>query len=161
MQSPLVTTLVAICSMTCAAATLASEVYFDVARVLASEPVYEDREFPVEEQSCGYEQSGAPVRVDSSVLGDVRSSEPSASLVDAFGTDIALRQPAKPVYRCRMVTRARKRETLIGYRVRYEYGGRTYERQVKEPPGDTIRVRVRLNAGRADWNRTRAATDAQ
>ncbi|MGI9343850.1 MAG: hypothetical protein ACR2QV_13510 [Gammaproteobacteria bacterium] len=139
----------------------ASGSYFDTARVIASEPVYETRREPSQEQQCGYRPSDAPARVDNRVLGDVRLVDKTANLSDAMMTDIAIRKPGEPVYRCRMVERMNERKQLIGYDVRYEYGGRIYARRVTEQPGDTLRIRVRLSAGSADWSWARAANEAQ
>jgi uncharacterized protein YcfJ len=139
----------------------ASGSYFDTARVIASEPVYETRREPSQEQQCGYRPSDSPAEVNNEVLGDVRLADKTTNLSDALMTDIAIRKPGEPVYRCRMVERMHERKQLVGYDVRYEYGGRIYERRVAERPGDTLRIRVRLSAGRADWSWARAANEAQ
>jgi len=128
----------------------AGEMFFDEARVLDSQPVYETRQTPVQVQDCGYQDAAAPGRADPTVLGDARSPDRAAGLVDALHTDQDLRAPPQPVYRCRMVTRMEKRDELVGYRVRYEYDGHVYERRMPEAPAATIRVRVRLSVGRPE-----------
>jgi hypothetical protein len=144
------TTTLAIFGLVLALPANAGEIYFDEARVLDAQPVYETRGSPVQAQECGYETTAHPGRPDSLLLGDVRASVSPAGLVDALRTDVRARTPAEPVYRCRMVTRTESKEVLVGYRVRYEYDDRVYERRMTERPGDTIRVRIRLSAGRPD-----------
>ena len=125
----------------------AGEMFFDEARVLDSQPVYETRQTPVQVQDCGYQDAAAPGRADPTVLGDARSPDRAAGLVDALHTDQDLRAPPQPVYRCRMVTQTAERRELSGYRVRFRYEGRIYERHMAEDPGERIRVRVRVSAG--------------
>lgn len=133
-----------------ASPAFAGEIFFDEARVVDTQPVYETRGKPVQIQQCGYEELRPNERVDPASLGNARSVSPSAGLVEALQTDIELRLPPEPVYRCRLVSRIEHSEELVGYRVRYEYDGRIYERQIAERPGETIRVRVRLGAGLPD-----------
>jgi len=128
----------------------AGEIFFDEARVLDSQPVYETRQTPVQAQECGYQEDAAPGRPAPALLGDARSADPEADIVVALQTDMDLRAPPEPVYRCRMVTRMEDHDELVGYRVRYEYDGQIYERRVREAPAETIRVRVRLSVGRPE-----------
>lgn len=128
-------------------APAAAQTFYDQARVLDTQPVYESRQVPVQVEQCGYEQPSTPVPVDPAVLGDARVVDPGAGLLDALDRDIELRRPPAEVYRCRMVTRHESKRELAGYRVRYEYEDRIYERRMAEPPGETIRVAVRLSAG--------------
>lgn len=143
----------------------AAETFYDEARVLDAQPVYAPRDVPVRVQQCGYEPPAPPPRVDPAVLGDARTVDPGASLPGTLRRDVELRDPPADVYRCRMVTRMESQNELAGYRVRYEYGGRVYERRVAERPGDTIRVRVRISAGRSElvtrqgWKSAYATTD--
>lgn len=46
------------------------------------------------------------------------------------------------VQRCRVVTDYRSEERVVGYRVAYEYAGRTYQTVTDYHPGSEIRVRV-------------------
>ena len=48
----------------------------------------------------------------------------------------------QPVSRCRVVTDQPGDDRVVGYRVSYEYAGRTYETTTDYHPGSTIRVRV-------------------
>lgn len=143
----------------------AAETFYDEARVLDAEPIYAPRDVPVTAQQCGYERPASPRPVDPAVLGDARAVHPDASLLGTLRRDIELRDPPADVYRCRTVTRMESQNELAGYRVRYEYDGRVYERNVAERPGDTIRVRVRISAGRSElvtrqgWKSAYATTD--
>lgn len=161
MKPTSITNLAALAALLFGAGANGSGSYFDTARVIASEPVYETQHEPVQEQQCGYREPDAAANIDAGVLGDVRLADNTTNLGDALRTDIAIRKPGEPVYRCRMVERMRERRQLIGYDVRYEYGGRVYGRRVAEDPGETIRIRVRLSAGHADWSWARAASDVQ
>ena len=124
------------------AATAAAEVFYDHARVIDAERVYEPRQVPVQLQQCGYEPANTPP----ATLGDARSVDPGVDLLGALHREIELRQPPVDVYRCRMVTRMETKEEFAGYRVRYEYDGHIYERRVPDHPGGTIRVAVRVSA---------------
>ena len=46
--------------------------------------------------------------------------------------------------RCEIEESVHEEERLEGYRVTYAYGGRTFVTQTAEDPGQTIRVRVRV-----------------
>jgi hypothetical protein len=133
----------------------AAEMFYDKARVLDAQPVYEPREVPVSVQQCGYEQSFTAGPVDRAMLGDARTAAPGADLPDALQRDMELRAAPSDVYRCRMVTRTESQPELAGYRVRYEYDGRVYERRMAEPPGDTIRVGVELTVAQSNARRLR------
>ncbi|MDJ0927915.1 MAG: hypothetical protein QNJ73_09715 [Gammaproteobacteria bacterium] len=128
------------------ATPVAAEVFYDEARVIDTERIYEPRQVPVQVQQCGYEKPSTPAPVDPATLGDAKSVDPGVDLLGALYREIELREPPADVYRCRMVTRMETKEEFVGYRVRYEYGGRIYERRVAEHPGGTIRVAVRLSA---------------
>ena len=124
-----------------------AEIFYDQARVLDVQPVYEDRRVPVQVEECGDEQPSSLKPVDPGILGDARNVDPGADLIGALQKDIELRQPPAKVFRCRMVTRTESVKELAGYQVRYEYEGRIYQRRVAEHPGDTMRVRIKLTAG--------------
>ena len=99
--------------------------------------------------------SGLNRGLDPATLGNARTVDPDADLVGALQRDVQLREPPSPVHRCRLVTRAGSQNRLAGYRVRYEYGGRIYERRVAQHPGDTIAVSVQLSAGLSAPRRVR------
>ena len=48
------------------------------------------------------------------------------------------------VERCRVVTDYRSEERVVGYRVAYEYAGRTYQTVTDYHPGSELRVRVQV-----------------
>lgn len=133
----------------------AAETFYDQARVLDTQPVYETRQVPVQVQECGYEQPSTPRPVDPTTLGDARATEPGADLLGALARDVELREAPAEIYRCRMATRMESKNELAGYRVRYEYEGRVYERRMAEQPGDTIRVGVQLTASQSRSRRLR------
>ena len=137
------------------ATPIAAETFYDQARVLDAQPVYEARTVPIQVQQCGYEKPATPAPVDSAMLGDAKITDPGIGLLGALQRDVELRELPAEVYRCHQVTRTESRNELAGYRVRYEYEGRVYERRMTEPPGDTIRVSVQLSAGRPAPRRLR------
>jgi hypothetical protein len=124
----------------------AAEQFQDRARVLDTQAVYSARAFPVQARECGYEAPATPNAVDPAMLGDARAIDPGADLLSALQRDMELRESPEQVYRCHNVTRTEYKDVLAGYRVRYEYQGRIYERQLAERPGETIEVSVRMNA---------------
>lgn len=131
------------------AAPAVAEIFYDQARVLDSQPIYEQREAPVRVQECGYEAPSTPRTVDPTTLGDARVTDPRVDLLGALNRDVELRELPAEVYRCRMVTRMESKNEVAGYRVRYEYEGRVYERRMAEQPGNTIRVGVQLTASQS------------
>ncbi|MFQ5634556.1 MAG: hypothetical protein ACE5G3_04395 [Gammaproteobacteria bacterium] len=145
--------LTVICA--CAAMTLpaqenfAGEIFFDQARVLETEPLYETRADPARVPQCASDKRPHASN-DSEILGDPRGIDPSATLAGVMRTDMQLRRTRDSARRCRTVTRTDSAGKIVGYRVRYEYDGRVYESRVARRPTDTIRVRVRLSVGRPD-----------
>ena len=134
----------------------AAETFYDQARVLDTQPVYETRQVPVQVQECGYEQPATPNSVDPTLLGDARAVDPGTGLFGALNRDVELRQAPAEVYRCRMVTRMEATQEPAGYQVRYEYAGRVYERRVAQHPGNAIRVAVGISASQHSIGRHRA-----
>ena len=136
-------------ALSAATAVAAGEIFFDEAQVLDSEPLYETRNVPEQVQECGYEETWSSTPVDRALLGDARSASPREDIVDALRSESAMRGSEQRQYRCHTVTRTAAREELAGYRVRFSYEGRVYERRMADRPGDRIRVRVRVSAGEA------------
>lgn len=134
-------------ALSAATAVSAGEIFFDEAQVLDSEPVYETRHVPEQAQQCDYEEAWSDTPVDRALLGDARSSSPGEDIVEALRSESGLRGSRQREYRCHTVTRTAAREELAGYRVRFRYEDRVYERRMTEKPGDRIRVRVRVSAG--------------
>ena len=128
-------------------AASAGEIFFEEAQVLDTEPVYEKRNVPEQVQQCGYEETWSEMPVDRVILGDARSSAPGEDLVEALRSESGMRGSTQRQYRCHMATRTTTRNELTGYRVRFRYEGRIYERRMSEKPGDVIRLRVRVSAG--------------
>ena len=88
--------------------------------------------------------------------GKVAAAAAGAVIGSIVGANVSQRQAGadagtQPVQRCETVERWQDR--LTGYRVVYEYAGRTYETLMPENPGTRIRVRVAVDvadAGAAD-----------
>lgn len=130
-----------------AQAVAAGEIFFEEAEVLDTEPLYETRDVPEQAQQCGYEETWSEMPVGRVTPGDARSSSPAEDLVEALRSESRMRVSQQRQYRCQMVTRTTTRNEMTGYRVRFRYAGRIYERRMSEKPGDVIRVRVRVSAG--------------
>ena len=79
MKKALPTELIVICGAMLSSATPAGagEIFFDEARVLDSQPVYETRQAPVQVQQWGYQDDVAPGRAETGLLGAARSSDPA------------------------------------------------------------------------------------
>lgn len=80
------------------------------------------------------------------VIGSIVGANVSQNQGRTYGT-------TQPVQRCETVERWQ--DQLTGYRVVYEYAGRSYETFMPENPGSRIRVRVAVDvadAGAADRN---------
>lgn len=125
----------------------AGEMFFDEATVVDSQPVYETRRIPEQVQRCGHEEGWTAAQVNPALLGDARSTSANDDIVVALRSESSLRGSRQSTYRCRMVTQTAERRELSGYRVRFRYEGRIYERHMAEDPGELIRVRVRVSAG--------------
>lgn len=69
-----------------------------------------------------------------------------ALLGASIGTDVARRQSARSYYvnerHCSTEYELRDMERVVGYRVGYEYMGKTYFTRTASAPGNTIRLRV-------------------
>lgn len=120
----------------------AGETWVDKARVIDVEPLYSTKHIPVEQEVCSTEQDTDVVSVHHS--NGTHDSD-SDDLVGAIYRDIEVRRVSEPVYRCHTITRLEQRETIVAYKVRYEYGNEIYERRMNEEPGPFVRVRVRLD----------------
>lgn len=126
---------------------IADETFFDTARVLASEPIYATIPATVPARECAVADGVyPPVKMDPALLGDARGAAPESGLVAALRADSRLRRQSAPPEPCLGPGPTHGRAEVIGYRVRYEYEGRVYERRMDESPGATIRVRVRISA---------------
>jgi hypothetical protein len=134
-------------TLSVAQAVSASEIFFEEVQVLDTEPLYETHDMPEQAEQCGYEETWSEMPVDRVILGDARSSSPAEDLVETLRSESGMRGSQQRQYRCQMVTRTTTRNELTGYRVRFRYAGRIYERRMSEKPGDVIRIRVRVSAG--------------
>jgi len=150
--------------------TFAATVY-DQARVISSEPVYENVSVEVPVRECRDE----PVRYShaerrsatgpilgaiiggalGNAVGHHKRNKQVGTVVGAvlggsIGADISRRQrhydDSYGTERvCDVVHEVRHEERLTGYDVRYVYGGRTYATVMPHDPGESVRVRVRVS----------------
>jgi len=72
-----------------------------------------------------------------------------AVLGASVGSDISHRRSSHSYYvteqRCEVDYELRDEESIIGYRVSYRYGDNIYHTETRNPPGQTIRVRVDIS----------------
>lgn len=113
------------------------EVFADVARVVSTQAILETTRQPVTRRHCE-PQGRQPA-------GGLRQDGGSASrLIASIQAELKLRDQLSRSVRCRQVREWELREQVIGYRVWYEYQGRTLVRQMAYDPGDRVRVVVDL-----------------
>jgi hypothetical protein len=128
-------------------AARSEEAFYDRARVLEVTPIEQVAEVSRPGSPCeqGYADTSAKDALHRRA-GDVRGQDPGIGLAEALREDLRLyRDVAMIAEDCRPAGTSRP-VTVIGYRVRYEYGGRTYERRMAEDPGEWVDVRVRVGA---------------
>jgi hypothetical protein len=104
----------------------ADEAFVDRARVVGVTPV------PVRLEGSWVDVPCAP----SGHLPRVRTYRANITLAQALREDLARTQAHAD---CRSAP-----ATATAYRVRYEYGGRVYERRMTQDPGGWVDVRVRI-----------------
>ncbi|MBZ0104365.1 MAG: glycine zipper 2TM domain-containing protein [Sulfuricella denitrificans] len=147
-----------------------AEQYFDRARVISVNPEYEQVSMP--QQEC-YDES-APARTyprsgersyGGSIVGGITGALIGNQIGRGHGREAATAAGAitgaiigdqvqnqrnddswapRTIRRCRDVERWGSR--LTGYRVVYEYGGHRYTTLMPNDPGNTLRVRVSVDA---------------
>ncbi len=113
------------------AAAVADESYVDRARVVSADPVY-----VTEVVRNGHCARGDDAADRATTLGDVRSSRPGIGLGEVLRE--AAERPEVPA--CAPYTERR----IVGYDVTLSYGGERWVRRMREHPGDSVPVRVRL-----------------
>ena len=153
-----------------AAVALAEPVtYWEQAQVVESVPVYQEIEWREPVEHCTrvakppsqQANSGVPAVVGG-IIGGVLGSQVGGGsgnkaataagvvLGTVIGHDTAQRADAeanaKPGYRreCEWRDEVHRKRELSGYRVTYRYRGQLHETITKTPPGDTIRLAVRV-----------------
>jgi uncharacterized protein YcfJ len=148
-----------------------SAVYYDEARVIDAQPLYETVTVNTPREVCRQERyaiteptrpRSAAIPVLAAVIGGALGNAVGHSntnkkvgtavgavLGGAVGLDIAnRRQVVGGVTRyetrsvCSLEDNISTEENLVGYRVRYRYQGQVYVMRTDRHPGDTVRVRV-------------------
>lgn len=122
------------------AISLAEEVVYDYADVRWVRPLTRQVSVPIAQRMCDPGQEEMATQP-----GYLHSRVSGASLADAIREEyrqLGLRT------RCRVVTEAGYEEEIVGYRVGYEYAGTEYERTLSFDPGQRLRVRIEIEAGR-------------
>jgi uncharacterized protein YqiB (DUF1249 family) len=126
-------------------AARSEEAFYDRARVLEVTPIEEVAAESRLDALC--EQGYEGTTVEGALrrrAGDVRAREPGIGLAEALREDLRLYRDVGMIAEDCRSAGATRTVTVIGYRVRYEYGGRTYERRMTEDPGEWVNVRVRI-----------------
>ena len=126
----------------------ASEVYYDYARVLTVSPILETRQVSVSEEACDY--TGVRAREEALVrlAGNIRARDPGLTLGQAIREDMRRHRSISHVARypdCRLVETVEPQKRVVGYRVRYRYGGELFEQRMRRDPGTWVKVRVALD----------------
>jgi uncharacterized protein YcfJ len=141
---------------------------YDQARVISAQPMYEIVSVTAPREQCSEQRvqtgSGGGINpavpllaaVAGGVLGSAITNHHNqraggvvgAVFGGAVGYDVARRnaQPRYVTYGtqevCTVVQDTHEEERVNGYRVQYQYLGQTYSTVMRNPPGDTVRVRV-------------------
>ena len=143
---------------------------YDQARVVSVQPMYETVSYTVPREQCSEQrvQTGSGGGISPAVpllaavaggaLGyavahDHQNHQHAGAAIGAafggaVGYDVARRnaQPRYVTYGtqevCTVVQDTHEEERVSGYQVRYQYLGQTYSTVTRNPPGDTVRVRV-------------------
>lgn len=138
--------------------------YQDYGRVIYTEPIYETIRVNRPERECWDErvQYSAPVvdpvaPIIGGIIGGVvghqfgggRGKDALTVAGTLIGAGVGAQAGAHPgpgweqtERRCETVDRVDEERRLVGYRVEYEYQGRTFTTQTRERPGDYIPVSV-------------------
>ncbi len=134
--------------MAAAGAAGANEVYYDYARVLTVSPILQTRQVPVSEEACDYTGAHAREAEHVRLAGDIRAQAPGLTLGQAIREDMRRHRSISHVARypdCRLVETFEPQKRVVGYRVRYRYGGELFEQRMRRDPGTWVKVRVALD----------------
>ena len=129
---------------------LAEEVaaFTDYARVTEVTPILQSVDPPIGYERC--RDHGRADRWEVDHLVDHESPlqyEDDARVANSIGDDIRNQQRRRRMARQRQCNKPREQPSqrrVVGYNVRYRYGGETYLKRMKHEPGRRIRVRVEL-----------------
>ena len=136
----LVSAMITLISCLAAASTIAEETHYDYADVLWVRAMTGQVAVPVMETRC------EPAREDTAgSSGALRDRYPGLGLADVIRQE-QRHMPRAP--RCSDFRRTRYENEIVGYRVAYRYAGTDYERTLDYDPGNRLRVRVEVQAGK-------------
>jgi uncharacterized protein YcfJ len=113
----------------------AAKIVYDYAEVVSVEAIVETLSAP---SPVACEAPPAPPP------GDLRVMDPGLDLVSAIRREASRPPAAGERGPCFAPAAERRRTEVVGYRVRYRYGGEVYERMMDAHPGERLRVRVTL-----------------
>lgn len=145
---------------------VAAGVSYIEAPVVDVTPLYEVHRVPVEREECWQEEvrhrRAGPSNPTATIVGGIiggavgnqfggGSGRDAATVAGALlgasvGNDVSKRHPRRGYTtveeRCERVRDYQEKETLSGYRVRYDVDGNVYTTRTRHDPGETLRVRV-------------------
>jgi len=168
MNRTIIATAFGLISVAASATALArhGDSFYDTAKVVWAEPIYETVEIsrPVEEcwterVAVGHPRHGSYTgTIAGGIIGGVVGNQfghgrgktamtVAGTLLGAsIGHDLNHRNPRVQRIveeeRCELVERIDYEERLVGYRVKYRYKGETFFTRTDEHPGERIRIRV-------------------
>lgn len=149
---------------------------YDEAKVLSSTPIYRTVQVRTPRRECWEEEVSTPRRYsrdDSSATPEILGMVIGGALGNAVGhhsinskvgtvvgavlggsiahdidrsNDEVVESSTRTVERCRTSHTSREEEKLIGYDVRYSYNGDEHTVRMDRDPGDTVKVRVKVEA---------------
>ena len=124
------------------------EAFTDYARVTEVTPILESVDTPIPNERC-WDHSRADGG-EAEHLADHDSPLPyddDRRVASSIGNDIRNEQRRRRMAQWQQCNRLREQpgqRRVVGYNVRYRYGGETFLRRMKQEPGRRVRVRVEL-----------------
>lgn len=151
--------------------------YYDSARVLKVQPIYETVQVNHPRRSCwnepvyhrSHRNNSAVPMITGAIIGGAignqfgrghgRDAMTVAGLLlgGAIGNDIGRNNSYDRGYetmerRCRVVDNYRTRQEVVGYRVKYRYNGKIHWTRTESHPGQYINVKVKVRPDRYNGN---------
>lgn len=142
--------------------------YVDSARVIWAKPIYETIEVSRPVRECwtervvhrGWRSNSYTGAIAGGIIGGVVGNQigrgrgrtvltvAGGLLGASIGHDLSARSGRPRISReerCEVVEHYEEQEQIVGYRVKYRYGGQTFFTRTQEHPGQRIRIRVKVN----------------